>query len=34
MDIRLNQEEPDPGAAPGETVEDIVEELKRERGQS
>ena len=34
MDIRLNQEEPDPDAAPGETVEDIVEDLKRERGQS
>jgi small subunit ribosomal protein S1 len=26
LDVRLNQEEPDPGAAPGETIEEINEE--------
>ncbi len=33
-EIRLKDEEPDEEAAPGETVEEIVKDLKRERGQS
>ena len=32
INVRLNEEEPDPDAAPGETVEEIVQDLKRERG--
>ncbi|HYI45359.1 MAG TPA: 30S ribosomal protein S1 [Actinomycetota bacterium] len=34
LDERVEQEEPDVGAAADDTVESIVEDLKRERGQS